>query len=146
MGADIHVYVLKNDPETNKMYEICLYTKDLNGEMCKAYIGEHRNYALFSKLAGVRGCEDPISGGHDGFINNCPKLILCEYENWNGHSPVWFSWDTLKLAAKYEGMTQYNDFENYNVVEDWIKELEVILNVYYIFDTENIYVQIFFDN
>lgn len=132
------------------MEELNLYTKDTNtGKYEKAYIAEDRNYTLFSKLAEVRGCEDQISCAHSGFVKGCPEYIINEYEEETGFFGAhWFRWDELRLCAKYEGMTKYQDEpkDNWNVVQQWIDELWVILHAYWIFDTTEIYVQIYFDN
>lgn len=142
MGCDIHVYVLKKQKD-GTVKELKLYTDD----GVKASIGENRNYALFSKLAGVRGYEKPISAGYSGLMFGLPENIIKDFEDC--HTPRFFSWGELVLSAKYEGLVEENDIfdgKEYNIVEEWLDKLRIILDAYYIFDIENIYVQIFFDN
>ena len=146
MGCDIHVYLM-NKQEDGTYKELALYTKNEAGDFHKAYIGENRNYTLFSKLAGVRGCEDEMSCGNYGIFPDAPESVKNEYDDYSYHSPRWFSWDVIKYAAKVEGMTQYEDVgENWNVVQDWLDELWVILDAYWIFDKSNVVIQIWFDS
>ena len=139
MGCDIHVYVLKKQKD-GTVKELKLYTD--NG--VKASIGENRNYALFSKLAGVRGYEEPISAGYSGLMFGLPENIIKDFEDC--HTSRFFPWGELALAARYEGEIENEIYGKINIVEEWLDKLRIILDAYYIFDIENIYVQIFFDN
>lgn len=147
MGTDIHVYLLKKH-SNGDLEEICLFTRDSSGKYEKASIGESRNYPLFAKLADICGCENQISYVNEGFVPDCPREIERECEYFFGFDPHWYAWDTLYYCAKAEGKVEYNEDypEDFNIVDAWLQELRVVLEANCIYNTSNIYIQIFFDN
>ena len=151
MGCDIHCFLLKEE-ENGTLKEYALYNKIEKGADIffeKAYVAEERSYPLFSKLADVRGYEKEIDCGTYGFIPGCPEYIIDIYNNDYYHTPKYFNYKELMKCAKIEGMTEFLDdygAENYNIVEEWLNEFNIIRYSYGLYDKDNLYIQIFFDN
>ena len=87
MGCDIHAY-----------FEIKVNGKWLLYDQPNI----ERNYQLFSKMAGVRGDEDPLSVPK-GFPTDASEVVTLEYNWWgtDGHTHSWFNADEISKIIKY---------------------------------------------
>lgn len=162
MGADIHVFVqAKNEKTGNEWKTLQLYTQNLEtGAFEKAYtVLETRNYDLFSFLAGVRGCYEPID-----YPRGWPKDITPDvrdymyYKNDDAdeddvgeewlHSYTWYDYLELKLFARTPEAIVKDDFKNYNPVQNFVDGIDTILDAYWIWNVKpgEVRVLIAFDN
>lgn len=114
MGCDIHMYVeykkefkSENDSKwvSGDYFKVNPYKDIFDDEssMEKLELFGHRNYALFSTLAGVRDYSEQITPVSEpkGIPSDCCKYIKSEYDRWgiDGHT---HSWLTLKELKKYQ--------------------------------------------
>lgn len=162
MGADIHVFVQNKSEKTNHEWTtLKLYKKNLRtGEFEEAETNlESRDYNLFSFLAGVRGCYEPIDDLRGWPQENItPDVLDYMYykdedsegrgEEWL-HSYTWYDYTELKLFARTsEAEIWIDDIKKYNPVKRFVEDIDVILDAYWIWNPKpgEVRVLIAFDN
>jgi len=119
MGCDIHAFL----------------EMKVDGKWLQyAPIDMQRNYALFSKMAGVRGHVEPIDTPR-GLPKNVSEVVQLHRDRWgrDGHSDSWLSAKEISELAEWADMNsirigyfedKFCTFSMYffgNTIESWIK-------------------------
>lgn len=109
MGCDIHMYVEYKRKSTNKwergdFYEENKYRYDEGDPQYSVVeLHGHRNYGLFSTLAGVRDYSDKVEPVAEpkGIPEDACDFVKKEFKDWDSdaHTP---SWLTLKEIREYQ--------------------------------------------
>lgn len=138
MGTDIHSYVDRKN-EDGKWETLRLYTKTVDNEYVdKTWeITDDRNYALFEKLAGVRGFVSPMVDLR-GLPKDLTNLEMKDYYGENGedkgcwHSETWYDYCELCALAQTPGAISddEDDEEPYNPVAEYLAKVNAILQAY----------------
>lgn len=148
MGADIHVYVeYKKDGKWN---HLGLWLQKEDGfKFHNVY--DNRDYLLFSKLAGVRGPEEPFVYPR-GLPEDLSDFVKEEYakgknedydpnkengffniENYY-HSATWYDYVELDLLAQTpRAMVEDWDGKKYNILNLFIDRVTMLLDFYNIY-------------
>lgn len=119
MGCDIHV-ILERKVE-DRWQNVSIYrVTDVNTiEKIEPY--SDRDYELFSVLAGVRGCQEPLIYPR-GFPDKMSGATWEIIEKWEGdyHTPTWYDMYELILFAK-----NYQNEKEYAGLIDFVKYLNI---------------------
>lgn len=135
MGADIHAYIERRNPETNKWEELGLYRKD-DEEFNQVDFYDGRDYELFSILAGVRGWHEPLvmrRGVPDDMSDTVAKRYYEYRDSW--HSATWYDYCELLAYANSnnDNVIEVIDDtgEKYNLLSGFMQCVNFVLNAYH---------------
>lgn len=122
MGADIHLYICKYNPEDNLFHELCLYHK-IEGDYEKVPIYDGRDYEMFDGI----GNKNDIDSGygifpHSNIALNSLDSQLRKIAEWNiyeigvyGDGEVTLS-DLFIYITNHPTVVDYDaDWENWKV-------------------------------
>lgn len=130
MGCDIHLYTeaLKEIGNKEKWisadcWNINPYYDENDEDNHEQYLNvvsiyDHRNYTLFSMLAGVRNYSDNVCiAKARGIPSDVSEPVKCEYEYWgsDGHTHSWLTLEEIKKyvlehpTTKYSGLVSPSD-------------------------------------